>query len=358
VHHPITAFRIWLVSGLFALLALSTFEALAQEDAVKLESREKWNNVAAGSKMEFNYTVKVPAAFKGTVAWTFADAGTKNVFPRGRGEMPIMADAKKPATVKISLDVPSVKDDVILQAQLIVKVIPDGKDEKGATAERTLWIFADDPFYNRTKWFEGLKITLFDSDAKSKTGEALKALKSLKDVKAPFEEARNPAALAAVKEGVLVIGEGVSFKDEAGLAEAMIEAANRGVSVLCLAPKDGSFPLPGADNGLPVPGGLSFARQDIITKLDKRLDALAWAPENLIVARSLSIKTEDGKVVADVVDGAKGWPWLQLEYPDKKARLVVLGFPLIPSWENSPTPRYLLARMLEHVTKLSVSETK
>jgi hypothetical protein len=241
---------------------------------------------------------------------------------------------------------------------LIVKVHADGTKEPEATDERTLWIFADDPFFNRAKWFEGLKITLFDSDAKSKTSEALKALKSLKGLKTPFEEVRNAAALADLKEGVLVIGEGVSFKDEAGLAEAMVQAACRGVSVLCLAPKDGSFPLPGADNGLPGPGSLTFLRQDIISKLDKRFDAAAWAPDNQVVARSLAVKTEDGKVVAEVADGGKGWPWLQLDFPDKKGRLVVVGFPVIQHWENGPTPRYLLARLLEHVTELSAGESK
>jgi hypothetical protein len=355
VNYSLAKTCIW--SASWVVLGLSTWALFAQEDAVRLESREKWTNLVADSKMEFHYTVKVPAAFKGRVTWTFADAGTKNVFPRGRGEAAVAADPKKPAEVKIPLEVPPLKEGVALQAQLIVTVY-DAKEEKAASEERTLWIFADDPFFNRSKWFEDLKITIFDSDAKSKTGAALQALKSLKELKQPFVEVRNVAALADLKDGVLLIAEGVSFKDEPGLAEAMVQAASRGVPVICLAPKDGSFPVPGTNNGLPNPSNLTFMRQDIITKLDKRLDAVAWAPENQVVARSLAIKSEDGKVIAEVIDGAKGWPWLQVDYPDKKSRLIVLGFPIIQRWDNSPTPRYLLARLLEHATELSASETK
>ena len=167
--------------------------APVQEEKVTLESqREKWTNLMAGSKMDFNFTVKVPAAFKGKVAWTFADAGTKNVFPRGRGEAPITADPKKPAEVKIALDVPPLNDGVVLQAQLIVNGLRRRQEGKEASDERTLWIFADDPFFNRAKWFEGLKITLFDSDAKSKTerGRLKAAEVAERQLKTPFR--RNP----------------------------------------------------------------------------------------------------------------------------------------------------------------------
>jgi len=323
---------------------------MAQDEKVTLEPLEKWTNLAADSKMKFNFTVKAPRALKGRVTWTFADAGTKRVFPRGRGETAVAVEVGKSAMFKVPLDIPPVNAGVVLQAQLIVTIQEDGKKEAEAPYEKTLWIFPADPFAGRIKWVEGLKITLYDPDAKSKTAAALKNLKI------PFEEVRNPAALAELKEGLLLIGEGVSFKDEGGLADAMIQAAGRGVPVLCLAPKDGTLPLPGADNTLPVPGSLTLHYQDIITKLDKRLDAAAWAPMNQNVVRSLAIKSDDGKVIGEIHDGTKGWPWLQVDYPAKKGRLVLCGFPIIEQWEAGPTPRYLLARLFEHVTELSAND--
>lgn len=339
----------------FTLLPSS---ASGQGDKITLEAREKWTNFAAESKVKLHFTVKVPRAFKGQAIWTFSDPGTKRTFPGGAGANEITAGPEKPVTVEIPLAMPSVKPGVVWKGQLLVAVHAAGQKEAEASYEKTIWIFPGDPFVERAKWFEGLKITLYDSDPKSKTAEALMNLPALKDLKSPFEQTSNVAGIADFKEGLLLVGEGVSFKDEAGLAEALAQAAGRGVTVLCLAPKDGAFPLPGADNGLPSPSSLTLRRQDIILKLDKHLDGAAWAPDNQVVARSLAVRTDDGKVIAEVQDGAKGWPWLQLDYPDKKSRLVLVGFPIIQRWQDGPTPRYLLARLLEHATELSASDPK
>jgi hypothetical protein len=314
----------------------------AAQNKVTLEAREKWTNVFAETKVGFHFEVKTKDAFKGSVAWTLADAGTKRIFPQGRGETAIAASADKPALAKIPLVIPPLHPGVVLQAQLTVSVLADGKPE--AVFEKTMWIFPTDPFVHRMKWLEELKIALFDPDPKSRTAEALKSLK------VPFEEVRNPAALSELKEGLVLVGEGVSFKDEPALAEALVQAASRGLAVLCLAPSAGMLPLPGADNDLPAPGTFVLHRQDIIARLDKRLDAHAWAPDNQVLASSLVHRAEEGKVVGEMVGGAKGWPWLQVDYPGTKGRLVLCGFGIISRWESSPTPRFLFARLLEHMT--------
>jgi hypothetical protein len=334
--------------GTLILIGLVTLSlARAQDEKITIEPREKWTNFFAGSKADFHFMLKGADALKGRVEWTLADAGTKRVFPRGRGEAPIAA-----GPLKISLNIPTVNAGVVLQAQLVVSVVAAGQEKPAATYEKTLWIFPANPFTDRLKWLEELKINLFDPDPKSKTAEALKGLK------VPFEEVRNAAALGELKEGLVLVGEGVSFNDEVGLAEALVQAASRGRPVLCLAPAAGSFPLPEKNNGLPSPASLNLQRQDIIRKLDKRLDADAWAPDNQVAASSLELQAEDGKVVGVLAEGAKGWPWLQLDYPDKNCRLVLCGFALVRRWEAGPAPRYLLARLLEHVTDLTVSESK
>ena len=324
-----------------SLLLAVTFPAGRLEAQVTLQA-PSWTNLTAGSDIKVPFTVKGGGAFQGRAVWTFTDAGTNRVFSRGRGEAPIAA-----ATFTIELAVPPINPDVILKTHLSVSVVANGKHVAGY--EKTMWIFPADPFANRSKWLKDLKITLYDSDPRSKTAAALKGLK------VPFAETNNLAGLAELKEGVVLVGEGISFKDEPGLAEVLIQAASRGVSVLCLAPLAGPFPLPGTDNGLPAPGSLVLKRQDVITRLDKRLDASAWAPDGQVLASAFQIKAEEGQVIAEVqpappVASGKGWSWLQLDYPERKGRFVMCGFGLIRHWDASPTPRYLLARLLEHVT--------
>jgi hypothetical protein len=70
-----------------------------------------------------------------------------------------------------------------------------------------------------------------------------------------------------------------------------------------------------------------------------------------VVASTLALKAEDGAVVAEVGSGADGWPWLEAEYPTRTGRLIVCGFALFgKAWDAGPTPRYLLARLLEVTT--------
>jgi hypothetical protein len=255
------------------------------------------------------------------------------------GEVDVAAAPNKPGAVTIKLRSPEVRPGVVLKARLHVSLLgPD--DKKEATHDRTIWVFPNDPFANRSQWLKGLKIALFDPE--KTTAESLRKLK------VPFEEIDSVAALGAVKEGQLLVGEGVSFKDYPDLAEALIRAAASGLPVLCLAPTGGTLPVPGADAKQPQPRAIAWRRRDHITTLNHRLDATAWPPEGKVVASTLALKAEDGAVVAEVGQGANDWSWFEAEFPAKKGRLIVCGFGLFgKAWDAGPAPRYLFARLLE-----------
>src|SRR5205814_1197539 len=119
-------------------------------------------------------------------------------------------------------------------------------------------------FANRREWLKGLKIALFDPE--KTTAEPLQKLA------VPFQEINNTAALAEIKEGLLLVGAGVSFKDFPDLAETLTKAAAAGLPVLCLAPAGGILPIPGTSPKGPRPRAVSWRRGDQITTLDNRLD--------------------------------------------------------------------------------------
>jgi hypothetical protein len=143
------------------------------------------------------------------------------------------------------------------------------------------------------------------------------------------------------------------------LAEILAKTAARGVPVLCLAPAGGLVTIPGIDQAkAAVPARLAFRRHEIITDLDKKLDAAAWPPDGPIAGRSIILKAEEGSVVGEVARDAKGWPWVQVDYPDQHSKLVYCCFGLFGKrWETSPAPRFLLARMLELLAKQTEDQT-
>jgi hypothetical protein len=51
-------------------------------------------------------------------------------------------------------------------------------------------------------------------------------------------------------------------------------------------------------------------------------------------------------VTGEIDTRRQGWPWVDIDYP-ADGRLVLCGFPIIGHWESGPTPRYLLAAILD-----------
>lgn len=102
------------------------------------------------------------------------------------------------------------------------------------------------------------------------------------------------------------------------MGETIVQAAARGVPVLCLAPGEGSIALPGsADAESPSPAGLSLRREDAIAELDKRLDAIAWPPKGSVAACRLAVKGDRERVVAEVTQERQAWPWIEARYAGK-----------------------------------------
>lgn len=331
-----------LALGLCCLLG--AFGAHAATSTV-VAVQEPWSNVFGGKEAVLHATVTSAEPFDGRVAWQFAADGRT----LGRGEGVVKAGPATPGTLEVRLSVPPVKPGVIMQTTLSVSAVPAGTDKAMATLDRTLWVFPDSPFTDRAEWLKKLNIRLFDPSGAT--------ARILTDAGVPFVETRNVDALAAAEDGVLIVGEGVSFKEYRGLAESLIKAAAAGRPVLCLAPDSGDMVLPvSGDLAVPQPSNLAFCRQDIITQLDKRLDADGWKTGGKSTASGLRLRGERGPVVAEVGKEAESWPWMEMKFGRKNGRLVVCGFGIVGAWAESPTPRFFLAKVLEHVSGNKVKE--
>jgi hypothetical protein len=322
--------------GCLLFLAAPTW---GEEAKASVEPAAPWSNVFGGKEVEVPFVVR-GAESLGQATWSLA------VGPRQLSGVAGF-DPKKPAHFSVKVITPDVKPGVILKLVLTVTARSDRGDPL-ASCDKALWVFPADPFADRAKWLESLKITLFDPAGA--TGPFLKK------AGIPFKETANTAELAAKTEGLALVGAGASFVDYPDLWPALMKLAGRGVSVLCLAPAAGELRLPGADaaNG---PEAIVFHKAGVIKQLDKRLDAAGWAPDGKVAVNGLSLKSEDGQVAA-AVGKDSGWPWLEIDYPAPGGALVICGFDFLGKgkWEAGPTPRYLFVRLLTFLKEKSESE--
>jgi hypothetical protein len=291
-------------------------------------------------EVEFKFRIDATRAIKGRAAWRLA-LGTATV---QAGEVAVDAAPGAAQEVAFKLTRLPGKEGAVVQSQLTLVVVEAGETRPAATHGQDLWVFPKDPFADRSEWLKKLKINLYDPTAKGATAKVFET------AKVPFEQLRSVDAVADVKDGIVIVGEGVSFREEKGLAATLQKLAASGVAVLVLAPADGEVIVPGLGGPADLED-LTF-RREVVRRLDKRLD-----PRGTAVASSIRIKNSDDGVIGEVVAGAGGWPWVDAR-SGGKGRWAVCGLAVITRWDDGPTPRFLLARMLEHLTDSGTEQPK
>ena len=332
----LTAFTLML-----AMFGLTQPRALGAQADVSVRAADAGSNLFGGRNAHLSFLVTANRSLQGIATWVLS-VDQRTV---ARGETAVAVNPQTPGNIEIRVDIPKVKEGVVLRAVLSVGVHVHDRRTTEASVEKPLWIFPEDPFADRSHWLKGLKICLFDPPGNTR--------QVFEKMKIPFSRTANVDSLDTLDGGLLIIGEGTSFKDYRGLPEMMVKAATSGNPVLCLAPSDGEIVLPGSlgvEAELPLPERLALRRNDVIRELDKRLDALTWRPDARPLASSLLIKSDRNRVVGEVVQSPDGWPWLEADFPAERGRLIICGFGIVRHWEVGPTPRFLFTRILEHLT--------
>ena len=186
----------------------------------------------------------------------------------------------------------------------------------------------------RGRWVEELEIALFDPGGHTAA--------RLEEIGLKCRVLKRDDAIASLGRGILIVGENASFDATGNLAKHVVDAAAHGVNVVCLAPQDGRWRLPAkpAEDGGSEAASIGLHGKDILLKFDKRL------PGSVEVAKRFAL-SEKKDTVSLSGDEDRGWAWVDVVYGKGRGRLILCGFALLPSWEESPGPRLLLLRILE-----------
>ncbi len=327
-------------SLLLVIGLLSAFVAHAAEPPV-LECQSCWKAMLEGEFADLTFAARNadPAATR--LRWSFT-VGTETLVS---GHVPFKPHGPELPTALVTIEMPDSRHEGVKTGILKASLVGLRDEIETATVEKTIWVFPLDPFDGRKKWLVQLDISLFDPE--ETTACELDALG------VPYEplESVDEIADEAASKGLLIVGEEVSFDEHPGLAQALLTVASQGRPVLCLAPTGGSLPLPGLneDKGA-APRRVAFRRGDAIATLDPRLDADRWPGRDDIAASGFALRSRGNLLTAEFGKPNQRWPWLDVEYPTGRGRLIVCGFGVIRSWEEGATPRHLFAQLIELLT--------
>jgi hypothetical protein len=328
-----------LVAGgiVLAIAAAMTCACVAAEPRPVIIPREKWASFFSGQKATLRFIVQSAEPINGRLIWGYSS----QQLSLARNESAVTVQETKSAEVEIMLQLPETREEVVLDTELGLRLL-DSRGDVIADYRRILRIFPRDPFANRGDWLRKQKISLYDPEGGTR--------KIFEEHAIPCETVRNLSVLETKTEGMVIVGEGVSWTERPGLPEVLVKLAVSGVSVLCLAPGEGSMTFPGTDDDRPARTRVTLNGREVISQFDKRLDAQAWPPDGLMIKTGFELAAGRDRVVLTATESQRGWPWMEVEYPED-GRLILCGLGIVRAWDVSPVPRYLLLSILESLSQ-------
>ena len=264
---------------------------------------------------------------------------------RGSSKALCLDDSESPSYI-VEVPTPTLREAVVLPVQLEMTW---RSGESKLQLHRPLTIFSRNPLSIRQTFLKNAHIKLFDLE-----GETAELLDKYE---IPYTRLPNLSSVDRATDGVVLVGEGTSFLRQRGLQEILMKTAQRGVSVLCLAPADGTITLAAGPNDLSTrPNMLTLERRDVVRRYNKRFDLLSPVTH-------LSFEARRNEVLLRMSENSREWSWLQMQFPAEKpvsprSRLIVSGLGIVSHWEVSPVPRYLFLSLLEELTPAQPAQEK
>ena len=314
---------------------LAALVSTAPVFALQLQPVGQWFDTFAATTTTWRVEIRDAPAAPLELGWELSLGGA--VVDRGQRTVDAGALAQ-PAPVPVRI--PPLRAGVSGAAMLTVRVAAGGAT---ARLEQPVWILPDDPWEGLRSALNAAPLRVFDPDGTLTT--------RLREAGLEPAAVRNPSAVAAFTNGLVVVAEGVSLRAQRGLVDALLQAAAAGTRVLLLAPADGALALPGPDprGGLWRPA-IRTEGPFALSRIDKRLDVLEWPGARAAVSSSFALSADRRVAEAAWANGAAGWAWLDVDYRARPGgRLLAVGWAPVAAWDAGPAPRHILAALVREV---------
>ena len=312
----------------FAVVLISLAHAAAALDLTLLDL---WSDAFPATTTTWRVQASAPAE----IGWQLV-LGSATV---DRGQRTI-AHAAQP--IELPVRTPALRAGAPAQATLLITATAGGQS---AQVEHAVYLLPADPWTGLRAQLTARPVRVFDPDGT--------LAPHLREAGAEPVLVRNPAAIAALTNGLLLVGEGVSLRAQRGLVDALVRAASGGARVLLLAPAEGTLPLPGHESlaDLPRPA-LRLDGAQALRALDKRLDTETWPGRPAALTSVCTLSADRRQPEATWAPAADGWAWLDLDYRGSGGgRLLAVGWAPVAAWDQGPAPRHVLAALVRHVVE-------
>lgn len=327
----------WLAILLVGVLAVACCESVCADESISFAPVTIQTTFFSDDEIAFELQLNSDKAVNGKVTWGL----TALHRTLGRGDVEIKIDKGNPAAIKLRLKMPHVRSGVIENVLLSASFHSDNNDQPWASYRRDFWVYNSDPFVDRKQWLEELELRLFDPSGR--------LAKIFDDTEIPFEGIRTIADLESIESGLVIVGEGAK-RDTVG--QTLFTMAAAGHRILWFAPEKGEIGVPGSENFVGKrPKEFSLAGPNHLETLDKRLDRNAWADAEQTKSIGLKLIGHRNRSIIEIGQRDEGWLWCQTKYSDPDGQLILCGLGLVDGWDASPTPRYMLARLMEQLDR-------
>lgn len=325
-----------------ALVGLAFCVSAARgEDSLQLETTDLVSNLFPGKICRREIAVTAgDDAWDGQVQWRLL-ANQRTLASRSAASV---LKAKERQLLVVEVTLPELATAEAIPLEFLVEAVVKPGTEPIARHREILWILPENPFADRLIKLKELPLTLFDPVGKTK--EAFDALEI------PYDEARDLTGISNVKQGILILGEGTSFREWKGVVEETFSVTKKGVSVLCLAAAvdEDLFPWEFISESPHLFHKSRFERRNVIRELAPRV-SLAWNTTTPVESQNLILAAKNNEVFVRTGSAKEGWPWLELRregmlYPT----WVYCGLGVVRDWNQSPAARHFLVRLLDYVT--------